>query len=114
MKLHYLEIVTADVDGVCAAYAAAAGASFGGPVAALGQARTAPLPDGATLGVRAPMHEAEEPAIRPYWLVADLAAAVAAAEAAGAHVILPAMEIPGHGTIAICMQGGGQHGYWQI
>lgn len=55
MQIHYLEIVTRDVDAVCAAYAAANGARF-------------------------------------------------------AH---PPMEIPGHGTFAIYIQGGVHHGLWQ-
>lgn len=36
MRIHYLEIVTQDVDGVCAAYAAANGVRFGEPDAGLG------------------------------------------------------------------------------
>ena len=31
MQIHYLEIVTTDVDAVCAAHAAASGAQFGEP-----------------------------------------------------------------------------------
>jgi hypothetical protein len=36
MKLHYLEIVTSEVDAVCAAYAATHGVQFGAPEARLG------------------------------------------------------------------------------
>jgi len=43
MRIHYLEIVTRDVDAVCAAYAAANRVQFGEPDAGLGQARTAAL-----------------------------------------------------------------------
>ena len=92
MQVHYLEIVTKDVD------------------AGLGGARTTPLPGGGLLGVRAPMHETEEPVVRPYLLVDDIeAAATAAAEAGGEIAHLP-MEIPGHGTFAIFIQGGIHHG----
>lgn len=114
MQIHYLEIVTAEVEAVCAAYAAADGVQFGEPDAGLGNARTAALPGGGLVGVRAPMHEAEEPVVRPYWLVDDIEAAVAAAVKAGGEVAHPPMEIPGHGTFAIYIQGGVHHGLWQL
>ena len=113
MQIHYLEIVTKDVDAVCAAYAAANGLQFGGPDAGLGNARTAPLLGGGLVGVRAPMRATEEPVVRPYWLVGDIKAAVAAAVANGGEVAHPPMEIPGHGTFAIYFQGGVEHGLWQ-
>ena len=113
MQIHYLEIVTKDVDAVCAVYAAANGLQFGDPDAGLGGARTAALPRGGLVGVRAPMHESEEPVVRPYWLVDDIESAVAAAVEAGAEVAHPPMEIPGHGTFAIYIEGGVQHGLWQ-
>jgi len=47
MQIQYLEIVTQDVDAVCAAYAAANGIQFGKPDAALGNAQTVELPGGA-------------------------------------------------------------------
>ena len=75
MRIQYLEIVTPDVDAVCATYARLCGVTFGEPEAALGNARTASLPDGGKIGVRAPMHEAEEPVVRPYLLVDDVEAA---------------------------------------
>jgi predicted enzyme related to lactoylglutathione lyase len=114
MQIHYLEIVTEGVEAVCAAYAAADGVQFGEPDPGLGNARTAPLPGGGLVGVRAPMHETEEPVVRPYWLVDDIEAAVAAAVEAGGEVAHPPMEIPGHGTFAIYIQGGIHHGLWQL
>ena len=114
MQVHYLEIVTKEVDAVCAAYAAATGVQFGGPDAGLGNARTAALPGGGLLGVRAPMHESEEPVVRPYWLVDDIEAALAAAVEAGAEIAHPPMEIPGHGTFAIYIHGGIHHGLWKL
>jgi len=113
MKIRYLEIVTPDVDATCASQEQLHGVIFSAPDPGLGNARTAPLPDGGTIGVRAPMHEAEAPVVRPYWLVADVVAAVADAEAAGAMIAHPPMEIPGHGTFAIYILGGIQHGLWQ-
>lgn len=114
MQIHYLEIVTYEVDAVCAAYAAAHGVQFGEPDVGLGNARTAPLLGGGLVGVRAPMHQSEEPVVRPYWLVNDIEAAVAAAVEVGAEVAHPPLEIPGHGTFAIYIQGGIHHGLWQL
>lgn len=113
MQIHYLEIVTQEVDAVCATYAAAHGVQFGKPDPGLGNARTAELPGGGLVGVRAPLRETEEPVVRPYWLVDDIEAAVAAVEEAGGEIAHPPLEIPGHGTFAIYFQGGIQHGVWQ-
>lgn len=114
MQIHYLEIVTNEVDTVCTTYAAVNGIQFAEPDPGLGNARTADLPNGALVGVRAPMHETEEPVVRPYWLVDDIEAAVAAAVEAGGEVAHPPLEIPGHGTFAIYIQGGIHHGLWQL
>lgn len=113
MQVHYLEIVTGEVDAVCAAYAAATRLTFGEPVAGLGEARTATVPGGGLVGVRSPMHESEEPVIRPYWLVDDIAAALAAAVEVGGEVVHPPLEIPQYGTFAIYVLGGVHHGLWQ-
>lgn len=114
MNIHYLEIVTRDVGAVCAAYAAANRLQFGEPDAGLGNARTAPLPGGGLVGVRAPLHESEGAVVRPYWLVNDIKAALATAVQKGGEVAHPAMEIPGHGTFAIYILGGIQHGLWEL
>lgn len=113
MQIYYLEIVTKEVDAVCAVYAAANGLRFGAPDAGLGHARTAALPGGGLVGVRAPLRESEEPVVRPYWLVDDIESAVAAAVDAGGEVAHPPLEIPGHGTFAIYITGEVQHGLWQ-
>ena len=113
MQIHYLEIVTKEVDAVCAAYEAANGVRFGTPDPGLGNARTAKMPGGGLVGVRAPLRETEEPVVRPYWLVDNIEAAVAAATEAGGKIAHPPMEIPGHGTFAIYLQGGIDHGFWQ-
>ena len=114
MKIQYLEIVTHEVDAVCAGYAATMDMHFGAPDAALGNARTAARPGGGLVGVRAPMHATEEPVVRPYWLVEDIEAAVAAAAEGGAEIAHPPLEIPSVGTFAITIQGGIQHGFWQL
>ena len=115
MKLHYLEIVASDVDAVCAAYEAAHGIKFDParhPL--LGGARTAPLPDGGSIGVRGPLRDTEAPVVRPYWLVEDIEASLDAATRQGASVAHPPLEIPGRGTFALYIQGNVDHGLWQI
>jgi predicted enzyme related to lactoylglutathione lyase len=114
MQIHYLEIVTRDVEAVCAAHAAANGVQFSQPDPGLGNARTAALAGGGLVGVRAPLRDTEEPVVRPYWLVDDIEAAVGAAVRAGGVVAHPPFEIPGHGTFAIYLQGGIDHGLWQL
>jgi len=59
------------------------------------------MADGGAPGVRAPMHESEEPVVRPYPLVDDIDAAVVAAFEAGDEMALPPTELPGHGKCAI-------------
>jgi len=114
MKVHYLEIVASDVDAVCAGYEAALGIKFGSADPLLGSARTAPLRYGGSVGVRCPLRDTEEPVVRPYWLVDDIDAALDAATKRGALVALPPMEIPGKGRFAIYIQGGVDHGLWQV
>ena len=114
MQVHYLEIVTPDVKATCDALEKLHGVSFSAPEAGLGNARTAALKNGGLIGVRAPMHEAEEPVVRPYILVDDIEAAAEAAKAAGGEIALPSTDIPGRGKFAIYIQGGIQHGLWQL
>ena len=113
LQVYYLEVVTKEVDQVCAAYGAAGGVKFGKPDAGLGGARTAPMPGGGMVGVRAPLRDTEAPIVRPYWLVKDIRAAVAAAQKAGGQVAVEPTEIPGHGKFAIYVQGGVDHGLWE-
>ena len=114
MQVHYLEVVTPDVDATCGALEKLHGVSFSEPKAEFGNARTAALDGGGLVGVRAPMREDEEPVVRPYVLVDDIEAAVKAAEAAGGEIAMPATEIPGGGKFAIYVHGGIQHGLWQL
>ena len=114
MFIQYLEVVTPDVNATCDALEQLHGVSFGEPDVGLGNARTAALKGGGKIGVRAPMREDEQPVVRPYLLVEDIEAAVKAAQAAGAQVALPPMEIPGGGKFAIYIQGGIEHGLWQL
>ena len=88
MQIQYLEIVTKDVDAVCAAYSAANQVQFGTPEPMLGNARTAAMSGGGRVGVRAPLRDTEAPVVRPYWLVQDIEAALASIVEAGGQVAL--------------------------
>ncbi|KAA3614304.1 MAG: hydroxylase [Planctomycetota bacterium] len=113
MLIQYLEIVTPDVNATCDALEQMHGVSFGEPDVGFGNARTAALEGGGKIGVRAPLREDEHPVVRPYLLVEDIEAAVNAAQAAGAQIAIPPMEIPGHGKFAIYILGGIEHGLWK-
>lgn len=114
VRVQYLEIVTKEVDATCTALETLHGVRFGEREAGLGNARTATLAGGGWIGVRAPLRETEEPVVRPYVLVDDIGKAVAAAKSAGGEIALPPMEIPGRGRCAIYLQGGIEHGLWQL
>lgn len=114
MKVHYLEIVASDIDAVCASYEAVHGVQFNSPDALLGNARTAILPNGTTLGVRGAMSEEEPLVVRPYYLVDDIDKALVAVQACGAGIAHPVLEIPGKGKFAIYTQGMIHHGLWQL
>ena len=110
--VRYMEIVSDDMDALCATYESVHGVSFGEVVPELGQARVANLPDGSLLSIRKPMAEHETPIIRTYVAVADIEKAVEAAKKAGAE--LAYMAPHGEwGTFAIYIHGGVQHGLWQ-
>jgi len=114
LQIHYLEIVTSNVDQLCESYTQSLGISFSSAIAELGSARTAALSNGGTMGIRAPMHEAEEPVTRTYYLVTDIDKAVREASQTGAEIAVPVMDIPGRGKCAIIMYGAIQSGFWQI
>lgn len=113
MQVHYLEIVCRDVAAQVAVLERVHGWSFGAPVADLGQARTARAADGRMIGVRAPLAEHEQPIVRTYLAVDDIAAAVKQAEAAGALIAYPPTQQGATGTWAIYMLGDVQMGLWQ-
>ena len=114
MNVHYLEIVTPKVDALCDQYSKIHGVTFSEPDANLGGARVAKLKGGGSVGIRGPLRKTETPVIRPYTLVENLEEAVAVAADGGAEVAIPSMEIPGHGTIAVIIQGGIECGLWQL
>jgi predicted enzyme related to lactoylglutathione lyase len=102
------------VDATCALYAEMYSMTFSDADPSLGGAHTTRLANDRLLGVRAPMNEAERPVTRPYILVDDIEAALAAAGRAGAEITVPPMSIPGHGTCAIIYQSGIESGLWQL
>ena len=60
------------------------------------------------------MRATENPVVRPYVLVKDIKASVAAAAEAGGEIAMPPTEIPGHGQFAIVIHGGIDSGLWQL
>ncbi|MEP3480098.1 MAG: hydroxylase [Fuerstiella sp.] len=113
MKIHYLEIVTPEVEAICRQYSTIYAVTFSDPNPSLGGARTAKLKDGGMIGVRGPMRDTEAPVVRPYLLVDDIKAAVESAADAGAEVAMPPMPIPELGMFAIVILGGIECGFWQ-
>ncbi len=113
MRMHYLEIVCRDVAAQCAALERAHGLSFGPEQADLGQARVARAPDGLLIGVRAPLAEHEQPIVRTYLEVEDIARTLEQAEAAGALVAYGPVQQGATGTWAIYVLGEVQIGLWQ-
>lgn len=114
MKIHYLEIVTPEVDSVCETYSVLHDVKFGESDPALGGARTAELSNGGMVGIRPPLRDTETPIVRHYILVEDIQATVDAAEKSGAEVAVPPMTLPGHGACAIVIQDGIEMGFWQL
>ena len=114
MKIQYLEIVTTDVDAACELYSLMHGVTFGDADQNLGGARTANLASGGMLGIRAPLRDTEKPVVRPYMLVKDIKASVAAAAESGAEIAMPPTEIAGQGQFAIVIHGGIESGLWQL
>lgn len=114
MKIHYLEIVTPDVDAAVALYTQLHRVTFGAPNPNFGGARTAEFEGGGMLGIRAPLRDTEAPVVRPYYLVDNIEEAVASASRAGAEIAMNPTEIPGSGKFAIFIQGGIETGLWQV
>jgi predicted enzyme related to lactoylglutathione lyase len=112
--IYYLEIVTPEVEAACRLYATAYGWRFQAMGPELGNAFVAELPGGSRCGIRAPMHDQERPIVRTYLRVTDIEKAVETAAQLGGNVALEPVEIPGHGTIAICLYGGIEQGLWQV
>jgi hypothetical protein len=63
-SVHYLEIVTVDVQAACELYSKLYGWQFRAAGSELGGSHVADLPDGSLCGIRAPMHEKEKPIVR--------------------------------------------------
>jgi len=113
LTIHYVEIVSDDVDSLTSLYQRTYDLSFGPPEADMGQARVATRPDGTVVGIRAPLAAHEEPIIRTYFEVDDIQKAVQEAEDSGAMVAYPPTEQGAWGTFSIVIHGDLQHGLWQ-
>ncbi len=113
MQPHYVEIVSKTVDRQCKALEQVHGVSFGPEVEDLGRAQVAKTASGVWIGVRAPLAEHEQPIVRIYFAVDDIAEAVKAAKAAGAVIAYPPTKQGETGTWAIYILDGIQYGLWQ-
>lgn len=113
MAVHYVEIVSNDVEALTGLYQRTQGLSFGAADPDLGQARVATRADGSLVGIRKPLAAHEEPIVRTYFAVDDIQAAVKKAEENGALIAYGPTLQGQRGTFAIVIQGGVQHGLWQ-
>jgi predicted enzyme related to lactoylglutathione lyase len=113
MAVHYLEIVSNEVDTVTGLYERLHGLSFCPPDRDLGEARVATQADGALVGIRKPLAAHEQPIMRTYLAVKDIQQAVKKAEESGATIAYPPTRQGNQGTFAIVIQGGVEHGLWQ-
>jgi predicted enzyme related to lactoylglutathione lyase len=113
MAVHYLEIVSNDVDVLAGLYERMHGLSFGPPDPDLGQARVATQADGSLVGIRKPLAAHEQSIVRTYLAVQDIERATKEAEEAGATIAYPPTRQGHHGTFAIVIQGDVEHGLWQ-
>jgi predicted enzyme related to lactoylglutathione lyase len=113
MAVHYLEIVTDDVDTMVGLYQHLHGLSFGPPNPDLGQARVATQSDGTVVGIRKPLAAHEQPIMRTYLEVKDIQRATKKAEQSGATIAYPPTRQGDHGTFAILIQGDVEHGLWK-
>ncbi|HEU5328175.1 MAG TPA: hypothetical protein VFU78_08780 [Thermomicrobiales bacterium] len=113
MAVHYVEIVSNDVDSLTGLYQRLHGLTFGPPDPDLGQARVATQADGTLVGIRQPLAAHEQPIMRTYLAVEDIHHAVQQAEDAGAIIAYPPTRQGQRGAFAIVIHGGAEHGLWQ-
>jgi len=112
--MHYLEIVTPDVEAARHLYSTAFGWSCEPAVPELGNAGVAILPGGSLCGIQPPLHIQEAPVVRTYIRVGNLELSTREVERLGASVLLEAMDLAGWGKISIVECGGIQQGLWQV
>jgi predicted enzyme related to lactoylglutathione lyase len=113
MAVHYVEIVSPDVDKLLDLYQRVHGISFALPDPDLGQAHVAALPDGGLVGIRKPLAAHEQPIVRTYVAVDDIQQAAQKAEESGGIIAYGPTQQGQRGTFAIVIHGGVQHGLWQ-
>ena len=113
MTVHYLEIVSNDVDTLTRLYERVHNLSFGPPDPDLGQARVATRADRTLVGIRRPLASHEMPIIRTYLTVGNIHEAVKEAEKSGATIAYGPAQQGQRGTFAIVIHGDVEHGLWQ-
>jgi predicted enzyme related to lactoylglutathione lyase len=110
MPVHYLEIVSDDVDSLIDLYQRVHDLSFGPSDPDLGQARVATHAGGALVGIRNPLAAEEHPTTRTYLAVEDIHQRVEEAEDSGATIAYRPTRQGDQGTFAIVIHGGVAHG----
>ena len=113
-EVYYVEHVSGDPERTCSLLEAVHGWRFGPADASLGGTRVAVLPDGSRCGVRGSLDPMEKPITRTYVRVGSHKRAAKAAAKQGALVALDSMELGAHGSIAIVILGGVEHGFWEL
>ncbi len=97
MAVHYLEIVSDDVDMLVGLYQHAHDLSFGPPDPDLGQARVATQSDGTLVGIRKRLAAHEQPIMRAYLEVKDIQQATKKPRSPARRLPIPQ---PGRATTA--------------
>lgn len=113
MAVHYLEIVSNDVDTLTGLYERVHGLSLSAPGPDLGRARVARQAGGSLVGIRKPLAVHEQPVMRTYLAAEDIQQAIRDAEKSDATIAYPPTRQGTQGTFAIVIQGGVEHGLWQ-
>ena len=109
-SIHWSELISSDVEGSKAFFAAQAGWRYDGMDMGTGKYWVAMQGERPVAGIM-PIEMLEAEGIPPHWMtyiaVDDIDKVVAATEAAGGTIVRPAFDVPGVGRIAMLQDPGG-------